>query len=273
MFGIKSRIIRNKYKLNGKKVKKNTVNLEWWDEKENLGDYLSKVVYEWMITRNNIKPELNTRKTIHFLGIGSVLGMAPFDATVWGSGVHTLESIRMILDRRKYLKYDIRCVRGPITRNILVGAGYDCPKVYGDPAILLPYIYNSPIEKKEYDISLVEHLSQKNNNEINNINYIDITTHDYRYFIDQIVKSKKVISSSLHGIILAETYGVPAVFLAKGMDNELMKFYDWYFSTGRSNVKMALTLEEAIQMTPMELPNLKEMQQNVLKAFPYDLWK
>lgn len=42
---------------------------------------------------------------------------------------------------------DIRSVRGPVTRNILMDLGYDVPSVYGDPAILLPLFYNPIVEK------------------------------------------------------------------------------------------------------------------------------
>ena len=66
---------------------------------------------------------------------------------------------------------------------------------------------------------------------------------------------------------------MPAVFLAKGREDEMLKYYDWYYSTGRYNVKMAFSIEEAIDMEPMELPNLKGMQERLLKVFPYDLWE
>ena len=87
--------------------------------------------------------------------------------------------------------------------------------------------------------------------------------------------SRKIISSSLHGIILAETYGVQAVFLNTGdyVDKALMKYYDWYFSTGRMCVKIARTMEEAKEMEPMSLPDLTELREKLMAAFPYDLWE
>ena len=81
-----------------------------------------------------------------------------------------------------------------------------------------------------------------------------------------------VISSSLHGIILAESYGIPAIFLGQNMEYEIIKFYDWYYSTGRKNVVIANSLDDALQMTPMALPQLEEMQKNLMMAFPNDLW-
>ncbi len=57
------------------------------------------------------------------------------------------------------------------------------------------------------------------------------------------------------------------------MDNALIKYYDWYYSTNRWNVKMARTIEEAIEMEPMPLPELKNMRETLMNAFPFDLWE
>ena len=98
-----------------------------------------------------------------------------------------------------------------------------------------------------------------------------MSTTDYKFVINEIVKSKLVISSSLHGIILAETYGIPAILLNSGGD--LFKYMDWYESTGRNDVKVVDNIEKALNMEPMRLPKLEEMQEKVLKAFPKDLWE
>lgn len=272
MLGIKTALLKNKFCLNGKRVEKRNVNLEWWSESENLGDYLATVIYSWMLRQQHLNENAITKKTYHLLTIGSIIGMGNFDAVVWGSGIHTKETMANVFQRKKSRKYDIRLVRGPITRTILLSAGYACPKNYGDPAILMPKIYNLNVKKK-YKVSVIEHISTKNSPKKSNINYINIATKDYKKFIKEIKESEYIISSSLHGIILAESYGVPAIFLAKDMDNEKMKFYDWYLSTGRTEIKYASSLDEALSMTPMQLPlKLAEMQKNVFESFPYDLW-
>lgn len=173
-----------------------------------------------------------------------------------------------------YRKYDIRLLRGPITGEVMKSAGYPIANVYADPAVIMPLIYTPKICEKDYDVSVVLHLSQKED-EINHaasLHYIDVETHDFKNFIDEIAKSKLVVSSSLHGIILAEIYGVPAVFLKRGMNNEMIKFYDWYFSTNRYNVIAADSISEALEIIPMDLPDIKKMQNDVIKTFPKDLW-
>ena len=75
------------------------------------------------------------------------------------------------------------------------------------------------------------------------------------------------------GIILAETYGVPAVFLNEGVADQTLKFLDWYYSTGRTNIKMASSIQEALNIQPMNLPDLTEMRENIIDTFPKDLWE
>lgn len=265
---------RNQISLNGEHSCKNQVNLEWWKGKTNVGDYLANVVYEWMLQQRAIDKHTNVGKTKHLLTIGSILAMGNFDATVWGSGIHVTWSISQIFKQRHYRRYDIRAVRGPITKKILDAAGYKCPDIFGDPAILMPLIYLPNKIEKKYDISVVEHLTDNDTNVNDDLcNFINVKTEDYKYFIDEIVSSRKIISSSLHGIILAETYGIPAVFWNKNMNSEVMKFYDWYLGTGRSDIKIANSLDEAINMEPMKLPNLSEMRERLISVFPYDLWE
>lgn len=213
-------------------------------------------------------------RTAHLMTVGSLLGMGLCDAVVWGSGVHCAHNVRCIYEQRRFRKYDVRLLRGSVSGEILKSAGYSVPDVYGDPAVIMPLIYHPMSTEKEHDVSVVLHLGQEHDvYQQNNVNYINVATYDYRHFIDEIVRSRLIISSSLHGIILAETYGVPAVFMKKGMDNELMKFYDWYFSTERYSVVVVNSVSEALDVTPMCLPDLTDMQKNVVNTFPTDLWE
>ena len=108
---------------------------------------------------------------------------------------------------------------------------------------------------------------------LENVTLLDIKTTDFEKFIDTISSAEKVISSSLHGIILSETYGTPAVFLKKGIEAELLKFYDWYYSTERYSVQIASDIDEALKMEPMPVPNLDDMRNALIQSFPYDLWE
>lgn len=266
---------RNRTTLTGKSIQQRRVNFEYWNEGDNIGDYLSRIVFDYMLEREHISEDDITKRTTHLMGIGSIIAEKQFDATIWGSGIHTLPKLYRLYRWQNIVKYDIRAVRGPLTCAYLTRSGYDCSNVvFGDPAALMPLIYMPDSMDKKYDISIVAHYKSKVNEE-RQFHYINVCTEDYKFFIDEIVASRLVIASSLHGIILAEAYGVPVVFWNDNgrLFSEIIKYYDWYYSTNRYNVIMAMTIEDALRIKPMELPNLERMQKELINSFPYDLWR
>ena len=265
-------LFRNSYSLDGNIADKKKVNLEWWKAKLNIGDILAKAVYDYMIEYYKINKDKYTAKTIHLNTIGSIIAMSDYDAVIWGSGIHCASTINNLVRHQHYVKYDVRAVRGPITEKFLETSGYKCPHIYGDPAVLMPLIYKPADRIKVYDVSVIMHLSQR---EENNCLYhcIDVATDNYMYFIEEICKSKLIVSSSLHGIILAESYGVPAILWRKGIENEEMKFYDWYFSTGRHHIVTIDSLDGIGCVETMPLPNLDDMRRALMTSFPRDLWE
>jgi pyruvyltransferase len=52
----------------------------------------------------------------------------------------------------------------------------------------------------------------------------------------------------------------------------MFKYEDYYHSTGRYNFPIASTVEEALEITPAPLPDLKPLQRNLIQSFPVDLW-
>ncbi len=268
---IRSRLIRNSVNLMGEKIDKDKITLEWWNGATNLGDALAPIIVNWMLRG---KEDLsNTKKRVHLLTIGSLIGGGKFDAVVWGTGIMDSTNFTRMVKNSHFVKYDIRALRGPITKDFLYTAGYNVNDIaLGDPGILMPLIYSPETSNKKYKYSVIYHLMDDKKIEDERFHYINIKTDDYRNFIDEIVSSEIVISASLHGIILAEAYGIPAIFLNKEVSSQIFKYIDWYFSTGRYNIKMAESLDEAIELTPMDLPVLDEMQQELIRTFPYDLW-
>ena len=261
--------LRNRKTLDGRYADPKKVNLEYWNFNENLGDLLAPVVTQWMLGRLGRSLSEEAVRPGHLMTVGSVLGLGNFDAVVWGSGVNSFGHVGRIALQRDYRRLDIRAVRGPVTAQVLRENGYTCPQVYGDPAILLPMIYPGSRPEKKRDYVVIDHYMKKKRT---GEDALSIRTGDYRTFLDKILEAEVVYSSSLHGIILAESYGIPAVFLRQGMEEEMLKYYDWYFATGRYEVRSAASLSEAKRMVPMELPQLEKMREGLLQSFPYDLW-
>lgn len=255
------------------------VNLHRWvigDGRENLGDYLSQVVVDYMLKLNKIDSNKSVGKTKHLYAVGSIIQSGYQNATVWGSGYiddKPANNTTRIMNRifRRLRKLDIRCVRGPETRRVLRREGFKCPEIYGDPAVLMPYIYQPKKTGKTKQYSVIRHWLDKSEAD----NVIEIATTDYKKVIDEIVLSERIVSSSLHGLILSEAYGVPAVlYIPPECSDRLdeFKFRDYYYSTGRYGFPVARSVEEALHIKPCELPDMKPLQDNLIMTFPKDLY-
>lgn len=219
----------------------------------NVGDHLSKIVFYFMLKKQHIsKWQLHT---IRYAFIGSVIQFVGAESHVFGSGFLNKKGIEIF--KKKKPKLTIHAVRGPLTANALREIGYRVPEIYGDPAILLPLIYKPKVVKL-YAFTIIPHMSKlvlykKQYRE----KVLSPLTEDWKAFIDRICTSDLVISASLHGIIIAETYGVPAVFLNDAESEDLFKYEDYYASTGRWHIPMVNTVEEAVIVgSGVQAPNL-----------------
>lgn len=198
----------------------NTVRLFWWNEKviqgkskENYGDLLGKYLVE-KISEKLVVFAWPKRWSILdyfqpiYVTIGSVLTHVNYKCIVWGSGII---SKKYSIKKAKFL-----AVRGPQTRKFLLNLGYDVPEIYGDPALLLPSYFNPTVEKN-YRFGIVPHYSDwkrvKDWFPVNDdVFVIDMMTDDIEAKTKEFLQCEKIVSSSLHGIIIAHAYGIPAVW-------------------------------------------------------------
>ena len=147
----------------------------------------------------------------------------------------------------------------------------DCPEIYGDPGVLIArYIKPRAVEKKSGPL-VIPHYSESKE-KYGRYRTIDTKGSDFQTFVDTIAQSEIVVSSSLHGLIIAETYSVPVVLLLTSGKETLDKYEDYYLGTGRSQFPVAKTVEEALRITPCSPPDLHQIQENLVKAFPIDQW-
>lgn len=240
----------------------------------NLGDHLGYIVATFMLERKGLSLDSWVKKKRHFKCVGSNAFSGFQNATIWGSGLGSIPTRPdRILHHHPLTRLDIRAVRGPLTREIMLKYGHRCPEVYGDPAILLPYIYQ-PKSVVTHDLLIIPQFSKEVEfrEKYPDYYYASMNTNDYKSVIDAITSSRKVITSSLHAIILSDCYGVPSV-LFRGLNKKVdFKYLDYYYSTRRRNIKIADSFEEALDMEPLPLPDLKPLQEDIIKTFPYDLW-
>lgn len=249
------------------------VNLLYWKPAgtNNVGDLLSLVIFRYMIDSGGVNNGLSF-STKRLVSIGSVLSfVGSGKTTVWGTGLMNSECVLALKHPLKHVLLDLRAVRGPITRKRLVESGFNCPEIYGDPAILLPLYYNPKIEKEDGKVIIIPHHSRFEKYSMMYKNVLDTYTNDWQSFVNEIKSAQKVISSSLHGIILAESYGIPCVWLNDIPDSSF-KYEDYYQSTGRTSYPIAESVEKGMEMKGEINDNLLKMQQDLLSSFPYDLF-
>jgi pyruvyltransferase len=235
----------------------------------NFGDMLSEKIIERIVGRK-ISVTFNTNFHHHrqgnkLLAIGSILHYAENYDVIWGSGIHGNHLSPDIYS----LRYaDIRAVRGPLTRQFLLNYGIPCPEVYGDPALLIPRLF--PEFKRalnpSFEYIIIPHFSDTffcmTDPQVVSVKW------DWDKVIQRILDAQFVISSSLHGIIVAEAFGIPARYLRISEHEPLFKYKDYYFGTNHFDFKYATSVEEALEMGGEEPPQCD--LDRLLNAFPYD---
>lgn len=237
----------------------------WWCPKEskNFGDEMAHVIIEKLVGHQVQQGYLDHSGKL-LLSVGSVLSFAREHDVIWGSGFRELPPSSM---KGKVL--DIRAVRGPRSRKLLQELKISCPQVYGDPAILFGHLFPEYCHRvKRHDYILIPNL-----NEIRFFlpyNHLVLPTRPWEEVVEEIAASRLVISSSLHGIIIAESLGVPARLLRMTWGERLLKYQDYYESTGRINFKWATSVQEALEMGG-EAPPRVDIRP-LLDAFPWDFF-
>lgn len=194
----------------------------FWLNGNNFGDMLGPYLYEQIMGR---KPVLSNESP-RILSCGSILGRAIGSDIIWGSGF--LEETGT--PKSKHLR--IKSVRGPLSAEILRRHGYDVPDLFGDPALLLHLYF--PKSDQQYDVGYFPHYT--NTGASVNLKHNSIKLKPMApvsQTLKQITACRRVVSSSLHGIIVAESFGIPAVWIRISNSVPEFKFRDYYLGTGR----------------------------------------
>lgn len=220
----------------------------WKDGKINYGDALSPVVVAGVLGEEVTR--VVRCKTDKLLAIGSILwALRPGD-TVYGTGVHPTNE-----NPYDAIPSGVRfvCVRGPYTRDAILRRGGDAPKQYLDPARLLPRFY-TPFDARHGKTALIPHFRDEWGQAFAAISrrdtiHVDIL-QDWKKTTDAIAGARLVVSSSLHALIVAEAYGVPAIWTI-GKEGYL-KYEDYYLGTAR-NVR-ATRWEDSLLRTATSPP-------------------
>ena len=234
---------------------------------ENWGDDIN-----WYFLREIIKRPVSLFDRVsiamrfnlkNYLVIGSTIDMlCKKNTEVWGAGLINGNTLLVTKPKRVY------AVRGPLTRKALLKQGIKCPPIYGDPGLLVSSYYK-PDVKKKYKYGFIPHRSNidelknmtiegKKITEFEDILIIDLSSYKtWTDIPDLICSCENIISSSLHGLILAESYKIPNLWIkfGKPLIGDSFKFHDFFLSIGKDRDKAFEFFDKkiSIQLIDQEL--------------------
>jgi len=201
----------------------------YWHAPDNVGDVMTKWLVE-QISGDGCRLVPWDRAEPKYFVTGSILRLANAHTTVWGAGI-AYKTDRVSPAAK------ILAVRGPLSRARALECGASCPEVYGDPALLSPRLYR-PSDCLRYGLGVVPHLVDHDRVARRYAGSDDVLVVDVRAtpmrVINQITSCARIVSSSLHGLLLAAAYGIPFLWaeFSDGVLGDGTKFRDFYLSVG-----------------------------------------
>jgi pyruvyltransferase len=218
-------------------LKEDSILLKYWDFENNWGDKVNPYLFEKISGRKVVSSNtiFNFLHKPEILGIGSIISGNLSNYVIWGSGI--ISEKTTITHKPK----EVLAIRGLNTQKKLRAVGSDCT-VFGDPVLLFPDIYPGKHIQKKYKYGIIPHFKNKQSPAVQKIialqnpeiKIIDIQSAGIEGFVDDILSCENILSSSLHGLIVAEAYGIPTlhlVFSEKLLGGDF-KFYDYYSGVG-----------------------------------------
>lgn len=221
----------------------------WSNSRPNFGDILTPHILDFC----NVKYEMvSNPEEGNAMCIGSIIHKATDNMIILGSGaMHSKHALNP--------NADYRFVRGPLTRQKVLDAGATCSEIYGDPALLLPLFCDE--SKKEYDVGIVPHYVdyEEVKEQFPDYKVINLSNPNPLEVAKEITKCRSIVSTSLHGIIAAHAYGIPAGWLhySNKLKGNNIKFRD-YFASVRCETHVAKVLDN-VKFSTATVPNLNNI--------------
>nr|WP_180092055.1 polysaccharide pyruvyl transferase family protein [Acinetobacter sp. YH16040] len=240
----------------------------------NVGDELARKIVKEVVLFNDINEvDFSSRyKNKKLMSIGSVMHFAKTNDLVWGTGVNG----KVNTDLHQFKQLDVRAVRGPRTRSFLMERCIEVPEIYGDPALLssifFPKSAFTNIETRK-PFLVIPHMSEIDTYKKKFLEdeICSPLQHPYQ-FLQKILCADKIYSSSLHGIILAEAYGIPAVRINSDNGEDEFKYMDYYEGTNRCIPREFGEFCGFKTETYDQIVDLEKIQKDLISSFPYDFW-
>lgn len=260
--------------------RKPPIKLFWWryrhPYKHNFGDEISAEIIKKLW---NLDCEWTPINECDLVATGSILGMVIRGNTkgrvirVWGSGF--IEPGKVVDND----SFHIYALRGPLTKKRIRKSQ---TIALGDPGLLANKVYERASEVS-HEVGVVVHYADSDAKILDNIR------NNPRFFIidplqtpekvaQDISSCRLVFSSSLHGLVFADSFNIPNYWLpfSDRVTGGDYKFRDYYESTGRELVRKHpeellsgnIDLEKLVsEYCPVH--NLSKIQRQLINSFPY----
>jgi pyruvyltransferase len=227
--------------ISSRLINPRAIPIVYFTETTNVGDLLNEYLIPQISGRSVVK--VQSAMQPHLRGIGSVLGSASSLSQIWGSG-----SIDGKVPRRRLSKKNIHALRGKHTLEVVKRNLEDdlAELPLGDPALLLPQFFNPQPMRREW-IGIVPHFSDEDRirhylTQINSGPFRVISVKQQpEAFISELCGCEAIFSSSLHGLILADAYGIANKWIS--VSDKLLggkfKFNDYYSVTDQPQESVA----------------------------------
>ena len=259
--------------IKGRYIYHNLIKAHWGRGLNNFGDCLSPDI----LKHYGLTPVyVSNQKKADIILAGSILQWIETDycGYIVGTGG---DNVKYSFPNAKVL-----AVRGEKT---LANFNYSNKTVLlGDPGFLMSYVFPEKVQQK-YDLGIIPHFVDWNTVNLNNWrksfkkeNVIFINPLGKpKDIITQIKKCRNIVSSSLHGLIIADTFHIPNI---RFVDRQTMptyfydyKFDDYYSSLGIEEACIEITgnetVEELIKHTTLKpfekIESLKQGLDNIMR--------
>jgi pyruvyltransferase len=224
-----------------------------------------------LLKKYGLTPVHSKIETAEVVSIGSILDILPndFAGFIVGSGL-VRDTVRVFPNAK------ILAVRGELTRDRI---GAPRTTILGDPGLLAPRLLSKRASKK-YAIGIVPHYVDKYDERIkqisqrggNNVAVINVQRHPMQVIAD-IDECECIFSSSLHGIVVADSLGIPSAWmvLSEKVAAQRFKFYDYKSVFGMTcepiNISGTENLTDLSRQAPPTSARIQEIQDRLDSVF------
>lgn len=250
-----------------------TIKLHWAHSKPNFGDCLSPLICELISQRKIVHAKINK---CDIIAAGSLLQRKkewPWarKMNVWGTGF--IEQS----DKHKS-KHTYHAVRGRFSASLLSNKSIS---VFGDPGLLADQLINPTQISKRYEIGIVPHYKDRDfpiitqlKNNFKGAKVIDVFQPPEEV-ISQIAQCHSILSSSLHGLITADSLKIPniRIEISSSIRGGDWKFNDYYSTFGIEPLKISgNSLKEMADLhsyfEQYNRPRLDQIKDELYQSFP-----